>query len=351
MMGQISMRERMLAVIKGDPVDRVPFVQYDGLAAPNEEIWDLVGRDNMGVLRWTMPFRREHPNCRSRSEPIEKDGLRGTHTVIETPRGTMEERRYFEPTYNSGWTDEHFVKAAADLDILTAWLEDEIIVSDPEPLERARQELGDDGLPLVRVERTAFQQLWIQWCSLDDLVCFMMDEEERVAACIAALRKSQRDVFRTVTAFDLDLIDVPDNITAPVIGERWFRDYCLPDYDELADLTDARVYVHMDGDLAPLYGAIESSKIGGIDSLSPPPDNDTGPARALAFHPEMRVAINFPSSIHLEPAEQVYATTMGFLEEDGDSGRFQIQISENVPPFSWRTSYPAIVKAIKDYHA
>lgn len=32
----------MLAVIQGREHDRVPFVQYDNLAAPNEEIWSLV---------------------------------------------------------------------------------------------------------------------------------------------------------------------------------------------------------------------------------------------------------------------------------------------------------------------
>ena len=346
----MTMRERMLALIRGEPVDRVPFVQYDHLAAPNDEIWAVVGRQEMGVLRWTSPYRRHHRDCTRTVEPIERDGRRGERTVIQTPRGSLQSVRFFEPTYQTGWTEEHFIKTPADYDVLTAWLDDEVIVADPEPLECARRELGDDGLPLVRVDRTAFQQLWIQWVSLDDLVCHMLDEPERVATCIAALQRRHREVFAIVESLDVDFVDVPDNITAPVIGEGWFRQYCLPDYVELAGMVDVPVYVHMDGDLAPLYDAIGESKISGIDSLSPPPDHDTSPAKALAMWPHMRVAINFPSSVHLDPPEQVYATTMGFLQEAGDSGRFQIQISENVPPFCWRTSFPQIVRAIHDYH-
>jgi hypothetical protein len=350
MTAEMTMRERMLAVVRGTPVDRVPFVQYDGLAAPNREIWDLIGRQQMGVLRWTTPYRREHPNCTQTVEPIVRDGLPGQLTVMETPRGRLQALRFFEPTYESGWTAEHFVKTAADYDALTAWLEDEVIVADPEPLERARRELGEDGLPLVRVERTPFQQLWIQWVSLDDLVCHMVDDPGRVETCIAALRRCQRDVFRVVADLDIDFVDVPDNITAPVIGERWFRQYCLPDYVDLAELVEAPVYVHMDGDLGPLHAAIGESGVSGIDSLSPPPDNDTSPGTALDLWPQMRVAINFPSSVHLAAAEQVYAVTKDFLEQAGTSGRFQIQISENVPPFCWRRSFPEIVRAIHDFH-
>ncbi|HJN27605.1 MAG TPA: hypothetical protein QF604_06785 [Candidatus Latescibacteria bacterium] len=349
-MADMTMRERMLALVRGEPVDRVPFVQYDHLAAPNEEIWSTIGRQEMGVLRWTTPFRRDHANCTRTVTPIVRDGLRGEHTVIETPAGIMQSQRFFEPAYNTAWTAEHFVKTPPDYDVLTAWLDDEVIVADVEPLACARRELGEDGLPLVRVERTAFQQLWIQWVSLDDLVCHMMDEPERVATCIAALQRRQRDVFGVIADLDVDFVDIPDNITAPVIGERWFRQYCLPDYNDLASLVDVPVYVHMDGDLAPLYEAIGESKISGIDSLSPPPDNDTSPGAALAMWPHMRVAINFPASVHLASPEQVYAVTMDLLEQAGDSGRFQIQISENVPQSHWRQSFPQIVRAIHDFH-
>ena len=40
----------MLAVVQGREQDRVPFVQYSNLAAPNEEIWSVIGRENMGLL-------------------------------------------------------------------------------------------------------------------------------------------------------------------------------------------------------------------------------------------------------------------------------------------------------------
>ena len=110
-----------------------------------------------------------------------------------------------------------------------------------------------------------------------------------------------------------------------------------------------KVFVHMDGDLKPLWKAIGESKIGGIDSLSPTPDNDTSIADAVRLWPEMRICLNFPSSIHLKEPQVIYNETMKILEQGGHTGRLQIQISENMPPGAWKRSYPQIVKAIRDF--
>jgi len=63
----------------------------------------------------------------------------------------------------------------------------------------------------------------------------------------------------------------------------------------------------------------------------------------------MRLWLNFPSSVHLASGRTVYETAARILAEGGASGRLQIQISENVPPGSWQTSYPEIVRAIRDF--
>ncbi|MFC1525424.1 uroporphyrinogen decarboxylase family protein [Candidatus Latescibacterota bacterium] len=347
----MTMRQRMLALIRGEEVDRVPFVTYRGVAAPDEEVWGVVGRENMGILVWTAPYRVEHPNCHTVEEPLQRDGLEGRRTIIETPRGSMTSDRYFEPTYHTASISRHFVTEPDDYDVLLAYLEDGVVVPDPHILPKLREELGEDGLPLVRVDRTPYQQLWVQWVSLDDLVLHLVDIPERVAPCVEAMATQQRRIFEVVATSGADFADFPDNITAPVIGERYFRQYCVPYYDELAEILgdEIPVYVHMDGDLKPLWDAIGQSGVRGLDSMSPPPDNDTSPGEAVSMWPKMRVCINFPSSVHLATPEVVYATTMDFLEQAGHTGRFQIQISENVPPFAWRLSYPEIVRAIRDF--
>ena len=111
------------------------------------------------------------------------------------------------------------------------------------------------------------------------------------------------------------------------------------------------IAVHMDGDLKPLWKAISESPVRLLDSFSPYPDNDTTVADAVKLWPEMRICLNFPSSIHLAEPKVIYETAYEILEQGGNTGRLQIQISENMPPSAWRRSYPQIVKAINDFGA
>ncbi|MBI2193339.1 MAG: hypothetical protein HYU36_15295 [Planctomycetes bacterium] len=343
------MRERMLAVIQGREPDRVPFVQYDGLAGPNKEIWSLIGRDRMGLLRWSAVHRFEYPNCRFESVDFERAGRRARRTTLHTPAGSLTEERVFEPGLGTSAIRKHYVVEPADYRVLKAYLEDIRVCEDVEHFLRDQRELGEDGVPLVAVCRTPYQQLWVQWVCLEDLSLHLADCPETVEECMSALRRIQRQIFEIVRGSPVPFVDFPDNITAPAIGEKYFRKYCVPLYDELAGMLAQKripVFVHMDGSLKPLWRAIGESRVQGIDSLSPPPDNDTSPREALATWPGMRLFVNFPSSVHLAGPERIFQRTQELLAEAGGSGRLQIQISENVPPGSWRKSFPEIVRAI-----
>ena len=352
-MKTLTMRERIRAVIRGEPLDRVPFVQYDSMI-PNADVWALVGRENMGLLRWVGLHRVERPNCSTQSESFERHGVQGRRTVLKTPRGTLTEETLIQPTYGAGAIQKHYVQKPEDYAILQAYIEDAIITEDLTGWQRAQQELGDDGLPLVAVDRTPYQQLWVQWVGIEDLAVHLVECPERVEPCIQAMIRHERQIFEIVARarVDLDFVDFPDNITSPMIGETYFRRFCLPLYNELGDMLAARnvpVFVHMDGDLKPLWRAIGESRVRGLDSLSPPPDNDTAVDVAARMWPHMRFFVNFPSSVHIAGPETVYMRAGELLAQAGHTGRLQIQISENVPPDAWRTSYPAIVRAIRDF--
>jgi hypothetical protein len=236
---------------------------------------------------------------------------------------------------------------------LWAYLEDATILPDYERYYRDQAELGEEGLPLVAVERTPYQQLWIQWVGLDHLAYHYADYPERVEKTIQLLNQRARQIFDLAEQSPAVLIDFPDNITAPAIGLNRFRQYCLPLYDELSDRLHKKnmlTVVHMDGNLQPLWAAIGASRIDGIDSLSPPPDNDTGVAQALQMWPEKRLMVNFPSSVHLRTYAEVRAVAEELLLAGAASGRLEIQISESVPPATWKDSFRAIIDAVESYH-
>jgi hypothetical protein len=348
---KISMRERILAVIKGDPLDRVPFVLYDAIF-PTEILASVLGWDRFGLMRWSEVHKVEHPNCKFETQEFWKEDTRWHRTTLFTPIGSIYEERAFEPVLDSSSIRKHYLQEKRDYEIFWYYLEDSILLEDYERYHRDQNELGDMGIPLVAVERTPFQQMWIQWAGLDNLAYHWIDFPEHVEKTIELLSARQKKLFEIAYYSPAEFIDFPDNITAPAIGPKKFAKYCVSFYNELADMLAEKnklVFVHMDGDLKPLWSLIAESKVGGLDSFSPSPDNDTSVIEAVNLWPEKRLFVNFPSSVHLQPPERVRAEAENILLAAGHTGRLQIQISENVPPFSWKTSLPEIVRAIEDF--
>ena len=352
---KMTMRERMLAILGRSVPDEVPFVQYDGAAAPNAEIWERIGRGNMGILRWSKLHEHVYNNISFAEEDIVWKNLPGKRKTIITPKGALTKEVVYEPALKTEFIIKHYIKSLSDYEILRSYLMNVEVVPNLDKYGRDDAELGDDGIPMATLSRTAYQQLWIQWVSLADLSYHLADDPGIVEECIALFNDIQRKEFEVVrdasVKIPVYLVNFPDNVTAPAIGVKNFRKYCMPMYEELIDMLspDIPVVAHMDGDLLPLSGAIAESRIGGVDSLSPPPDNDTSVSAGLSMWPDKRLLVNFPSSVHLAAPEIIYEQAKRLLDEGSASGRMWIQISENVPPGLWKTSYPQIVNAIKNY--
>ncbi len=98
-MPDMTMRQRMLALIQGRYHDRVPFVQYAS-QAPRDEAWALVGRDNLGLLQWTRVHALDHPNCRFETQEIQAGERKGFRRTLHTPEGELFEERLYEPGYD-----------------------------------------------------------------------------------------------------------------------------------------------------------------------------------------------------------------------------------------------------------
>lgn len=356
----MTVKERMLALVQGRPQDQAPFVQYSSVAGfpSDNEVRALVGPENVGFTRWVTAHRFETPHCRCETEAFHRGELEGVRTTINTPVGVLYEERLLDPVMQTSAASSHFVKTVDDYRILLAYLKDITVVKDLRAVRTTVEALGDFGLPHLFTTRTPFQQLWIQWVSAENLIPHMLEHAELLDEVFACLFDIQKRIFEVVCEAvqeaPIPYVVVGDNITAPMIGIHYFETYCTPSYDLLADMLDDTgldipVFVHMDGDLKPLWPSIDGCRVRGLDSMSPPPDNDTRVADAIARWPEMRLLINFPSSAHLWTPDAIHEKALELLEESGRAGHLQIQISENVPPTIWRTSYPAIVRAIREF--
>ena len=355
-MAKMTMHERMLAVCKGQPHDRVPFAQYENLAGPNEEIWDLVGRENMGILHRVHLAHIHTPNCSYETEDFQRGEHRALRTTLHTPKGDLVEEKVFEEAYNSAAKTKHFIMDRDDYEPFLAYLRDMTMVEDAQPYIDYAKRLGDQGLVLVRIYATPYQRLWRDWVSLENLAYHMLDYPDLLDEVLGLLGKLLRDeiaiVGKVAGEIDLPLARFADNLTAPAIGEANFRKYCMPYYQDLANLLEGRnvpIFSHMDGDLKPLWGPITECALNGIESYTPTPTGDTSVQDVARLWPDRIMLLNFPSSVHIEDPGVVRQCTDEILDVLGHSGKLQIQISENVPSWAWPKSFPQIVAAIEDF--
>ena len=72
-MPDMTMRDRMLALVQGRAHDRVPFVMYDGIL-PVEDVAATLGPERVGRLKWSAVHRVEHPHCYFESETYQVEG-------------------------------------------------------------------------------------------------------------------------------------------------------------------------------------------------------------------------------------------------------------------------------------
>ena len=350
-MKKMTIRERMLAVVQGKEHDQVPFVMYEIMFPPEQAI-NLVGHGNIGLLRFCSVFRVDHPHCAFDTRIYYEGEQRMQRKVLHTPKGDLVEIREFEPIYDSSVVRRYFIETPQDYEKFWSYLEDCTILENYDQYHRDAAELGDDGLPKGEIERTPWQQLWIEWVGLQALSLHLMDYPDHVERSIDLLTDRVRQMFEIAYYSPAPFIDIPDNITAPAIGAARFRKYCAPLYDELAEMLaerDAQLYIHMDGMLKPLWKDISASLIGGLDSFAQIPEGDTTLAEAVELWPDKKLWANPPTAVHMGSPDEIRAAIDDMLYTAGHTGRLQIQISENIPVGTWRKSFPIIVEAIKDF--
>ena len=351
---KLTPRERMRRWASRQEVDRIPFVIYADMA-PLDQLCQLLGEGNFGVLYWAWAYRLETEHCKFTTREFVRDGYQIIERTLSTPEGTLVEERTKSPTGEAKIypiITQHMVREIRDYPVLQSYFRDIRVVADDSTMRYGVGHVGANGGPQVVVDRTPFMALTVEWVGPEELAFHMADEPEMVEETMDLMGRVLLREAEVTAASDAPYVNAPDNITAPLVGRERFARYVAPYYRQLAEIVSPkRFFVHMDGDLAPMADLIGESGVGGIDSLSPPPDNDTSVAQALKQWPEMLIGVNFPSSVHLHSPEAIYAMTRRLLEEGGASGRLQIQISENLPPERWRVSFPQISQAIADYSA
>jgi len=339
----MSLRERIEAALRLQPVDRVPFTCYEGLLPRG-----LEAIEGLGMVRTATPYTMATPNVSGSTETLE-DGTQVS--AVHTPVGTLTQHGRPEPGYGSFYKTAFYVKQPADYELLASWMDDTRLAPAHEAWVERRDDLGDRGVILASLPRAPFQRLWIEFTGIERLSYDLHDCPRQVERALEAITRVAREAATIIAAGPAEFVWLPDNITGNIAGHRLFAERLAPYYAEMASIlrpAGKRLVSHMDGMMRALKGSVADTDIDIIEAFTPPPDGNLPLDEAREAWPGKAVWINFPSSVHWAEPERVKAATRELVAQGTASPGLAISITENIPAQVGTRSLEAIAQALAE---
>lgn len=337
----MALRARTLAALRGEATDEVPFTCYQGLMPDGAEAIESL------CLVTSAPVATvSTPGVTITSEEIGPGLLRQR---METPWGALTREVATESGYGSTWTRQHWVQRPGDYAILERVIRAAEIAPAPEIYAQARERMGERGVVLASVGRTPLQRLWIEYSGIERVSYDLADCPEAVEGVLDAMLEQSRRLLAIAAESEAELIWLPDNITGEVTGPALFERYLAPYYREACDLllpAGKLPCCHMDGMLGPIRDHIAATPLPVMEAFTPPPDGNLSVADAAAAWSDKALWLNFPSSVHLCPSEEIMRVTRELVAQANGRPGFLIGITENIPKSVGARSLEAIAQAL-----
>jgi uroporphyrinogen-III decarboxylase len=296
-------RQRALSAMRGEPVDRLPFIgrmdlwyKYHanrGTLPTKYRGWSLrdIQRDlDIGVFgfgAWDISFFRiEYRRVTVRKDPDSRD----PRVEYDTPYGTLWTRQVLaeelRDTDVTGMTVEHLFKTPADYDAFQFILEDAQVVENHDAYARFRDEIGEDGLAVPWAGWAPMHQLPHVYMGYETFYYELADNPEKVLRAHDALLERQREITRLATQCPADVVECGGNYDEMMTPPPFFERYIKPYYQETRRTLEAAgkfMAVHGDGEMRELLRLLMEAGVQVVEAITPKPMTsiDVAQTRAL----------------------------------------------------------------------
>ena len=346
---RMSGRERILAALNRQPVDRIPFVPLFGPYTLMEMPEEVSGKDTGGgfdprrmisalrTLGCDMLVRHvaaAAPTATGATQiqalgefapPIEgKTEFKDSelHETIATPVGTL--------TGIWKFTDRvgiipHFIKYVVNnheemkiFQYAVAHLKE----TPPEPRYDAflkiDEFLGDEGVPTTSFSNSPLMHLIEFVFGLENTYLLLHDYRDEFEGILEGLHAAQKRHVEVLAASPAPVVIEYENTSSTLLSPTIFRRYCLPYLNTYADILRAagKIYlIHMCGKLHAMVDDISQGRFSGICDVAPEPTGDLPLYEAAARLPDRVVIGGIDATTFVsEDAEFVKAEVSGVIE-------------------------------------
>jgi hypothetical protein len=337
---QMTPRQRIRAVLRGEQPDQVPFTIY-WIMLPRGERERRLREGGLAIVERMPLFWEEYPNCHITQREYWENGVRTLRQTVRTPVGDVSCVRKVGLAYNSENWFEYYIKSPEDYGVVEYLVRDAVYHSDYDAYHIAQDRLGEDGYALPHIGYSPLMIMLIMFMGLERFSLDMVDHPDEFFSLYELLCNRRREVYRIYAESPAEVVLYGGNVVPSIMGAKRFEKYVLPCYNECADYLHERAKllgVHLDADTKLFAQAVATSKIDVIEAFTPPPDCDMSVAEAREVWPSKTLWCNFPSSIHITDDHSIAATTRDLLSQAAPGERFLIGVTEDIPEaHMWRS--------------
>ena len=281
-------RERVLAILKGQKPDVVPWLgdlDYwaTALIGRGERPTDFKQSDSyiqwhrdLGVgfyLQGYFPFKTIIENCAVKE--WNEGNLR--RRQIETPHGTLRETWTWLTDSFAEAPTEHLVKSVADLAAYRYVHENTRYEPDYAFAEQRRAQVGEMGIVLCYLPKSPLMQMIALDAGVTAVVEMYAEAPEEFAQTIEAVRRSHDAASRIAVESPAEVLMIPENLSSECVGKNFYNTF-MRDYEETwaIRIREAGKFscIHLDGTMKGLLREVCSTSLNFIEALTPAPVGD-----------------------------------------------------------------------------
>ena len=353
----MTLRERILAVFRGQTPDVVPFMLdlSHWFYHRNQKAWDL-------SVSYVEPecelidFHKEVgagfylPNLAAFYSVSYPDGIQAatckrsrngaTEIVwrLETPRGCIERARVWEAKTYAWGISQYGILNEQDLLVFRDAMSDRAFVPHWDRYMRWRDYVGDVGVVYVTPGYSAMGHLLHYWMGIEATVYATVDFPDLLHEVVDAVNENTLALIDLLCESPAEIVMMTDNFSSDTQPPSFFDAWARPYYEEaIRRLHGAGkfVVVHIDGKLKGAIEMIRAAGADGADAVTPTPMGDLSPAecRAEAGHDFILSGGVSPDLwLPATPVDTFEAKVLEWLAQKELTTRFIANVGDQVPP-------------------
>jgi len=302
-------KERIIAAMKFEPVDRLPFwpklfgVYETRWGRPETYFHDLIGSDRVAWL-----FGASFSETRKHTAYSELRDGDNTECRYETDHGTLRMRlRYGHPV-------EHPVKTKQDIEIMACWFRDAEVTFDPARLEastRRYAEFGQKAFIIDDMGESSLMRFIEYLAGIEQGHYLIHDYPGEVEDLFDAMHRNLLRRFEISAEHSpADSLHLTENTSTTLISPEQYDRFCFPQisaYGHIAKRAGRMLMLHMCGHLKKLLPRLSQLPATSFEAFTTPPVGNTTLRDGREGCPDKCLVGGTNAALWMQPAETIIA--------------------------------------------